>query len=169
MVSDGTSITHNASADVSLVWKRVPEHAVNFTNVTTNILLNEIPKYTPAQVSSAIQFKWEHKKQGSAIRVTNKQKATRSAFAAREVTLNGEGADSESKKKGTAKRSKRQLDKSQSSSTGKRQNETQTTNLGAPFLLQLDLSGPRKEKKSAEVSYAWRVEGPPTPSDAFLS
>ncbi|MCJ1423110.1 hypothetical protein MMC29_000991, partial [Sticta canariensis] len=113
--------------DVCLVWKRVSDLAVFFSNVKDRMEENDTARYTPALISSKIQYYWELKKQGSALRVTNKPKATRSAFTAEKVTLNGEevdapttpeGADSEAPKK---KRGKRQSDEPRSSSTGKRQ------------------------------------------------
>lgn len=78
--------------DVCLVWERVPELSNYFSTVQTSIDELDTDKYTPASISAMIQRRWEHKKQDSTSRVANKPRATRSAFTARGVTLNGEEA-----------------------------------------------------------------------------
>ncbi|MCJ1426997.1 hypothetical protein MMC29_004900 [Sticta canariensis] len=78
--------------DICLVWQRVSDLAVLLSNVKDKMEENDAARYTPALASSKIQYYWELKKQGSALRDTNKPKATRSAFAAT-ATLNGEEAD----------------------------------------------------------------------------
>lgn len=78
--------------DVCLVWERVPELSNYFSTVQTSIDELDTDKYTPASISAMIQRRWEHKKQGSTLRVANKPRTTRSAFPTQAVTLNGEEA-----------------------------------------------------------------------------
>lgn len=68
--------------DVCLVWKNVPDLAVYFSQVQINLEKGDTAQYTPAEISSYIHRRWEHRKQGLALRVINKPKSTRSAFAA---------------------------------------------------------------------------------------
>ncbi|MCJ1470525.1 hypothetical protein MMC07_009171 [Pseudocyphellaria aurata] len=79
--------------DVCLVWKRVSDLTVFFVNVKDKMQENNANDYTHTTISTKIQYYWELKKQGSALCLVNKPKATRSAFASEEVTLDGDEAD----------------------------------------------------------------------------
>lgn len=61
-----------------------------FSQVQINLEKGDIAQYTPAEISSQIQRRWEHRKQGLALRVIKKPKTTRSAFNATGVTFDGE-------------------------------------------------------------------------------
>ncbi|MCJ1266662.1 hypothetical protein MMC22_006547 [Lobaria immixta] len=78
--------------DVCLVWERVPELSNYFSTVQTRIDELNTDTYTPASISAMIQRRWEHKKQGSMLRVAKKPRATRSAFSTQAVPRNGEEA-----------------------------------------------------------------------------
>ncbi|MCJ1263357.1 hypothetical protein MMC22_003227 [Lobaria immixta] len=78
--------------DVCLVWEQVPDLNIYFSNVKLSIRKHTTAEYTPAEISSSIHFHWEHRKQHLALKPMSKPKATRSAFTARGVTLNGEEA-----------------------------------------------------------------------------
>ena len=76
--------------DVCLVWEQVSDLTVYFSQVQISLERGDTAQYTPAEISSQIHRRWEHRKQGLALRVINKPKATRSAFNAVDVTFDGE-------------------------------------------------------------------------------
>lgn len=69
-----------------------PDLVVYFSNIKLSIRKHTTAEYTPAEINSSIHFHWEHRKQRSTLKPVSKPKATRSAFAAQGVTLNGEEA-----------------------------------------------------------------------------
>ena len=77
--------------DICLVWERVPELSVFFAQVQLNLEAGNTAGYSHSSVSLTIQRRWEHKSVGLSLRVINRPKATRSAFAT-DVTFNEEAA-----------------------------------------------------------------------------
>lgn len=94
--------------NVCLVWEQVPDLTVYFSHVQIALEEGNTAKYTPAEISSQIHRRWEHKKQSLALKVINRPKTTRSAFpaTATEPTFDSEKApDAEnSTKKGKQQR-----------------------------------------------------------------
>lgn len=99
--------------DVCQVWERVPDLTVYISNIKLDIRSGNTAAHTPTSVTSTIQWHWQYRKQGLALRVP-KPKTTRSAFATQEATLGEEDEPSataetvktneKSKKKGSGKR-----------------------------------------------------------------
>lgn len=76
--------------DVCLVWEQVPDLTVYSSQVQISLERGDTAQYTPAKISLQIHCRWEHRKQGLALRAINRPKATRSAFTATEATFDGE-------------------------------------------------------------------------------
>ena len=64
-----------------------------FSNVKLDLRNNNTEAYTVSSVSATIQWHWEYKRQGTALQIPGKPKATRSAFATQEATLDGKAPD----------------------------------------------------------------------------
>ena len=110
--------------DVCQVWERVSDLAVYISNIKLDIQRGNTAAHTPTSVASTIQWHWQYKKQGFALRVS-KPKTTCSAFTAQEASPedNDELAAAEasksnkkSKKKTSGKR-KRTNEKSSAASS----------------------------------------------------
>ena len=72
------------------MWEQVPDLIDYFSNVKLNIRKHTTAEYMPDEIHSLIHFHWQHQKQRSTLEPISKPKATRSAFAIQEVTLNRE-------------------------------------------------------------------------------
>ena len=75
--------------DICLVWEQVPDLVAYFSNIKLSFQKHALAEYTSAEISSSIQFHWEHQKQRLTLKSISKSKATRSAFASQGVILNG--------------------------------------------------------------------------------
>ena len=101
--------------DVCQVWEQIPDLSVYISNIKLDIQRGNTAVHTPTSVASTIQWHWQYRKQGLALRVS-KPKTTRSAFAIQEAAPGDKDessapADSEvkaneksKKKKGNGKR-----------------------------------------------------------------
>lgn len=78
--------------EVSMVWERVPALASYFSTISANIIINNTDQYTPNLLSAMIKNFYEMRKQSSSLRLMNRPRATRSAFATQGVTYDGEEA-----------------------------------------------------------------------------
>ena len=76
--------------DVSLVWQRVPGVAGYFDEVERKVVQGKHYKYSPTDISAAIQQYWERRREGTILKFV-KPKATRSAFTTG-VTFDSEEA-----------------------------------------------------------------------------
>ncbi len=72
------------------MWEQVPDLVVDFRNIKLSIRKHTTAEYTLSEISSLINFHWEHRKHRSILKPVSKPKATRSAFVIQQVTLNGE-------------------------------------------------------------------------------
>ena len=70
--------------DVCQVWERVPDLTVYISNIKLDIQRGNTAAHTPTSVASTIQWHWQYRKQGLALRVS-KPKTTRSAFTTQEA------------------------------------------------------------------------------------
>ena len=82
----------NWLTDVSSVWQRVPGVAGYFDEVERRVVQGKTDKYTPADISAAIQQYWERRREGTVLKFP-KPKATRSAFATGVTFDNEEASD----------------------------------------------------------------------------
>ena len=80
----------NWLTDVSSVWQRVPGVAGYFDEVERKVVQGKQHKYSPADISAAIQQYWERRKEGTVLKFS-KPKTTRSACATG-VTFDSEEA-----------------------------------------------------------------------------
>ena len=76
--------------DVSAVWTKVPGLTVYFETVERHVLQKKQHKYSVKAISSAIQYNWERRKEGSIMRY-QRPRNTCSAFAT-DATFNGKKA-----------------------------------------------------------------------------
>ena len=98
--------------DVCQVWEQISDLLVYISNIKLDIQRGNTAAHTPTSVSSTIQWHWQYRKQGLALRVS-KPKTTRSAFATQKATPGDEDetstpaqskANEKSKKKTSGKR-----------------------------------------------------------------
>ena len=80
----------NWLTDVSSVWQRVPGVAGYFDEVERKVVQGKQHKYSPADISAAIQQYWERRREGTVLKFS-KPKVTRSAFATG-ITFDGKEA-----------------------------------------------------------------------------
>ena len=93
--------------DVCLVWKRVLDLGVYFSQIQINLKKNDIAQYILAKISFQIQCWWEYRKQGLTLKIINKPKSTCSTFNAINIMFDGEAfPKAEDSKQVTAKQEK---------------------------------------------------------------
>lgn len=92
--------------DVSSVWINIPGLTVYFQTMERHVLQNKQHKYSVKDISNAIQYNWERRKEGSVVRYS-KSRNIQSAFAT-DATFDGEEApeakDTTANKKKSKKR-----------------------------------------------------------------
>lgn len=112
--------------DVSTVWGNVPGLVGYFETVERHVLQKKQNKYSVESISSAIQYHWERRKEGSAVKFP-RPNASRSAFTATDATFNEEEAPEDAD---TAAAAERQNSKEEGPKkpkrTGRNQNQSQS-------------------------------------------
>ena len=78
----------NWLTDVSLIWQRVLGAAGYFDEVEQKIVQRKYYKYSPTDISAAIEQYWEHQREGIVLKFV-KPKVTQLAFAT-DVIFDGE-------------------------------------------------------------------------------
>ncbi len=112
------------------MWEQVSGLIVYFSNIQLSIRKHNTTEYTPAGIHSSIHFHWEHRKQRSKLNPVSKLKATRSAFATQEVTLNGEEVPNASDTPNVKKTGAAVAEKSKTPSKKSKKRKNQNDNRG---------------------------------------
>lgn len=141
--------------DVCLVWERVPDLIVYFSHFQINLEKGDTTQYTPAEISLQIHRRWEHRKQGLALRVINKPKATRSAFAT-DVMFDGENAPEDAAKTATTVPTSTTGEKPDDSKKRRlsKNSKKKTANGGAALIISLINTSPRAGLAAVRLNMA---------------
>lgn len=137
------------------MWERVPDLIVYFSQVQINLEKGDTAQYTPAEISLQINRRWERRKQGLALRVINKPKATRSAFAT-DVMFDGGNAPEDAAKTATTAPTLtigKKPDDSKKRPLSKK-SKKKTTNGGAALIISLINTSPRARLAAVRLNMA---------------